>query len=367
MGGSKISKCRCLTPAGQRRIDATKSKRQDALTKKFKKMGLTEEEAKIAAYKQRKTEKILAVTAGLTVTAAAAYVAYKHYDDVFDKVIKTDSTLYNVSTNSDRGVQQAFYASLGRGDRTKYNGIYADHLRKGSNGMFNIVDMNNDVYETTVRTKENLKVASRRSATEVLKNMLKNDSEATDRFAAELVSMRGAQGTDKQNQVIEKAIQSLRSGKIDGNVYDAFNYRLTQHTPESQKVTDRFYEAMKKKGYDAIADVNDRRYSGYNAKSATIVFNGGSKVDRSGVRKLTVDEIEKSKKKAMDELTNRQVAKSLAVNGATIAGAAATMRVSLKMDERARVAKYRKEHPKSKLTYAEIAKKTAPNNSRHKT
>ena len=66
-----------------------KSKHRLKLEAYYREKGMTQEEAEIAAYKRARTEKILAITAGLTVAAAVAYVGYKHYDKFADKVIKS--------------------------------------------------------------------------------------------------------------------------------------------------------------------------------------------------------------------------------------------------------------------------------------
>lgn len=57
-----------------------KSKHRLKLEAEYKSKGMSDEEAAVAAYKRTKTEKIIAATAGVAVTVAAAYVAYKHYD-----------------------------------------------------------------------------------------------------------------------------------------------------------------------------------------------------------------------------------------------------------------------------------------------
>jgi hypothetical protein len=65
-----------------------KSKRRLKLEQSYREKGMSQEEAEIAAYQRVRTEKILATAAGLTVAAATALVAYKHYDKTVDKIIK---------------------------------------------------------------------------------------------------------------------------------------------------------------------------------------------------------------------------------------------------------------------------------------
>ena len=100
-----------------------KSERRLTLEKKYQEKGMSEEEAAIAAYKRVRTEKIIAATAGLTVAAATAYIAYKQYDKSVDRIIKAGTELQNISSNSNKGVTDAFYFSMTKGDNTKYRGL----------------------------------------------------------------------------------------------------------------------------------------------------------------------------------------------------------------------------------------------------
>lgn len=67
-----------------------KSKRQQDLEKKYIDQGFAKDEAEIKAYNRAKTETILKVAGGIALASAAAYVAYKHYDKVTDRVFGTD-------------------------------------------------------------------------------------------------------------------------------------------------------------------------------------------------------------------------------------------------------------------------------------
>ena len=72
------------TPSGKERYDDTpnaqikKSKHRLKLEQRCKELGMTDEQARVAANKRIRTEKILAASAGVAVTAAVAtYVASK--------------------------------------------------------------------------------------------------------------------------------------------------------------------------------------------------------------------------------------------------------------------------------------------------
>lgn len=55
--------------------------------------------------------------------------------------------------------------------------------------------------------------------------------------------------------------------------YEAFNIGMVQRQGKAGSVYNNFYDKLKKKGYDAVADINDKKYSGYLAKDPVVVFN----------------------------------------------------------------------------------------------
>lgn len=59
-------------------------------------------------------------------------------------------------------------------------------------------------------------------------------------------------------------------------VYKALNLSLTNHNLQEIAAQDRFYSELKKKGYNALLDYNDKEYSSYHAKRPMIVFDTDS-------------------------------------------------------------------------------------------
>lgn len=327
-----------------------KSAHQSALEAKYKENGLTDDEAALAAYKRVQTEKIIAVTAGVTIAAAAAYVAYRHYDNTVDRVIKSGSTLQNISTNSNRGVADAFYSSGNRMDNTKYRGIYGTQLKGGG-----LLAGSNKIYETKIGVQSDLKVASRKSATNVLSELVRSDKSYAKDLETELTSMQGSMQLPKQKKVISDGLKSLRSGKVDAKVYEALNLSLSDHgSQEANNSSKVFYDRLKAKGYDAIKDINDTKYSGYKTSTPTIVFNGGAKTAVSSVRELGEAEINKSLKIGYADIIARGYAKQGAAFVAAAGGVKAISTVNQNQLNSEKVQAYRKKHPNSELSSKEI-------------
>jgi len=326
-----------------------KSDRQIKLEQKYKEQGMTQEEAELAAYKRVRTEKIIAAIAGMTITAAAAYVAYKHYDNNVDKIIKSGKTLQNISTNSNKGVSDAFYASMNKIDNAKYRGIYGQQLK--NNWPFNA-----PVYETKIGVDSGLKIASKKSATQALSELVKSDKTYSENLKTHLNNLYGSMATPKQNEVIKRGLKSLNSGKVDSHVYEALNLGLVDHSPTGQKVSKGFYDLLKSKGYDGIKDINDSKYSGYKSVNPLIIFNGASKTSVKSIREVGEQEIKKNLMLGYADIVGKEIVKIGAAYTAGVLGLQTASKTIKSKSDAEIVKKYRKEHPESTLSYKEIVR-----------
>lgn len=334
--------------AGLNRENGKKSKHRLKLEQMYRDKGMSAEEAEIAAYKRSRTEKTIAIIGAATVAAAAAYIAYKHWDKTVDKMIKPGTTLQNISNNSNKGVEDAFYFSMNKTDNTRYRGFYG--LQLSDEG---------DVYETKIGVRNGLKVASPKHAQQVLEEMVTDSSENKRLLVKRLNDMRG-RTSDGGNKVIEDAISDLRNNKVSSKVYKALNIGLVYD--ESLKDTDalrkNFYSALTNKGYDAIMDVNDKKYSGFMSRSPMIAFNASGKAVIDSSRKLDEIEIMDNVRKA--QITNfvkQYATKQLPVDAAYATagiGIAALVKNNKRRKRDKIVDNYRKEHPNTKLSYNEI-------------
>lgn len=329
------------------------SKRRTSLEEEYKKKGMTEEEAAVAAYKREKTEKILAVTLGLTVTAAAAYGAYKYHDYAFDKVIPAGTSIQNISGFANRGVQDAFYAAVNEGDKTRYKGWYGDEMlrRYGEAHLSNFT------------ATKNARVASDKNATKILGSLMNNNSTFRSNVEQSIRNNMAIDPSQSRQAMYRKALADMQKGKISDNVYRAMNAGLTGRDTNSMDIKNTFYNELKKNGYAGIMDTNDRRKSifkladGYNTKSPMIIFDGANHFRTNGSRQMMPDEIKKNLKR-----TNADFNRELAINAGTkyagygLAGLGAYgagKYISTKNNDKI-VERYRKEHPETKLSYKEI-------------
>lgn len=214
-------------------------------TKDYKQAGLSDEAAKEAAEKKVKFIRN-ALIAGLAVTAVAGGVyAYRQLGrNYLDNVIKAGTTLQTLSSDPNvmsRGLE--FYTSHRKMDNIVYKGLYGS--------------TNNNVGKNIVNATVNkdIRIAGQKNATKIFNDMMKNNSEFR-----------------KAVQDAKPPINFMDSNNYK-NFYEDFNSNyLIRHDPQTQKVKNMFYDALKNKGYAGLADVNDRKYSNFNTM-ADIIFD----------------------------------------------------------------------------------------------
>ena len=322
-----------------------KSKRQQDLEKKYIDQGFSKDEAEIKAYNRAKTETILKVAGGIALASAAAYVAYKHYDKVTDRVFEKGSEIGRLTNNGSEPTNRAFYGFVNKHDKDRYEGLFGKAL--GANGP---------VYRKAMRAAGDINVASPESARKVLKNMFDTDKQSFDAFKKNIDTMASVvPPTTKQGKLWRKAKRELDSGKIGDNTYKAFNTTLVLHTKEHQPINDKFYSAMKKAGYGAIRDVNDKENSGYFAKNPLIVFDT-DKINVEGFTKLGNDHIDSMFAKEQGKIAAHTLANQYGPIGAAFATSIGAMKLVKRSNETKFVENYRKRHPESTLSNNEILK-----------
>lgn len=249
-------------PQKDRNIPTDKSNHRLALEDKFKAAGLDPKQAEIEADKRIKTEKALAVVGTLTITAAAAYAAKNHLQDKTDGVIKASETMQRIEFVGDGQLHEVFYAAKDKSDKTKYTGML------GANRMRQI----GQAYTMDIGAKEDIKLAGRNKCTEVFKKLMAEDPEGAARLAD-----RNIHGGNEAKGNIKKMYDNFNSNIVNGGDSDPF--------------INKFFNTLKSEGYGAVRDVNDMKFSGYNAKNPLIVFGQKDNVMVKTVRELSVEEI----------------------------------------------------------------------------
>lgn len=360
-----------LTSRGKKRYDSDPSngspKKSDKekslyrlkLEKKYReKKGLSKEEAEQRADRRIKIQKFAAGAAVVAITAAAAYCAYKGYQNyTTDKVLSKDTVFNRVmAANGPIKMRDGrIYATYDKADNTKYKGILARQLK--SRGQ--ILGTNADIYNLTMNFDEDIKIASPKRAKDTFNELFNNDSEFRSNAVEAIREMRfefGGYSPDLMRSYKAFANDVMQGKKLEANGYDVFNVALANNSPTGQKAANKFYDSLKKQGINAIEDLNDRKYSGYNTKTPLIIF-GGNKYNWTA-EPLSDSRIRSNLNKAYTEIATETVVEGgKRFAGMTLgagAGAVGIVKLGIARAQKVQIEKYKKEHPNTKMNDLEI-------------
>lgn len=235
-----------------------KSKHRTRLEEQYRTMGMSKEQAQAAANNRIRTEKILAASATVTVAACAAYVARKKYKDRVDGLIKAGEKLQRVEMQDTGGkLHDVFYVAKGKHDMKRYERMLGATRQRQTGHAFMM----------KLEASQDIKVASKNKAIEVFDSLYKSD--------------------DDFRMAVNKRIQGL-GAKNAKQKYERFNQALVEM--KGQGPDKKFYAELKKAGYGAIQDINDMKFSGYNARNPLIVFDNSKKnIMVKSVKEMTGD------------------------------------------------------------------------------
>jgi len=232
-----------------------KSKHRLKLEEQYKKMGMNDEEAQAAANNRIRTEKLLAASAALTIGACAAYAANKAIKNRVDGVIKSGDILQRIEMEDTNGkLHDMFYVAKGKHDSKRYEGLLG-MARKNETGH---------AYMMKLEAMADVKVASKDNASKIFGELYKNDPEfrsTASKYVGEHFS--GRNKLDPTN-LSDRNIKKL---------YENFNSNIMFVREDGKGIDKQFYSKLKSAGYGAIQDINDMKFSGYNAKNPLIIFD----------------------------------------------------------------------------------------------
>ena len=354
-----------LTPAGRKRYDepnqgtnSTNKKTQNTKSKslhrlkleeKYRNEGLSKEEAEQKAIKRIKAEAYIAAAAGVTVASCLAYAKYKNYTT--DKVFKENTEFQRIMRLSPNAIirdDSRQYIAINKRDKVKYKGLYAQRLND-LNKTPKSIEQGLKVYDVTMKNKKEMRVASRKRAEDTFKKLYLND----DNFRQTL--KEDAKHIGIGRRVFENVRKKIYNGEELNNrdfkkAYDYFNAHVLMDRDldgNNNKLSNMFFDSLRKQGINAIQDVNDQKYSGYRAKLPIITFDNSFEYTK---RVMDDKEIKMNHRKALADV----LSPAIMTTGAAYVGIYGTTPVMNKVKVDKQVLLYKQEHPNTKMTDAEI-------------
>ena len=317
-------------------------KRKDKLTEHYISKGYGPEAAKTMAEQRMRTEAVLAVVGTVAVTAVAIKVARRIGQDYVDQTFKSGKVIQNIGANPDANFKDTpFFAAVNRADKKAYGMMYPNEKRRMAKGFAAQRGLQyQGIFNNQVKLTGDVKRASVANAQKIFYEKMDKDPQ----FKKEVLDT-----LKKTNYSDSKAVHEyLQNGKHARKLYDRFNQALATPQFQDAGIHKKYYDEMKKHGYNAILDINDTRYSGDKkiSKNPTIFF-GDDKWEKISSRKLSDTEIDANIVKYGYGLIAKQGAKKVAEIAGVVVGANT-------ISDQAVVADYLKKHPRTKLSRKEI-------------
>lgn len=233
------------------------------------------------------------------VNTARTQVTGRQYVDGY---LKKGTTFARIQTK-DEFENFAFYATYKKSDTDKYMGLFGKNLtsraagdakraEKQANASGSEEDLdyakqlrersdNLKVYQLKLESTKKLKVPSDENAGDITAKLLK-EKDFKENVIASIQDSKEKMKRPQQQILFKQAENALqkdparmsKSEKIA--VYKALNLSLVNHNAQEIAAQNRFYSELKKKGYNALLDYNDKDYSSYHAKRPMIVFDTDS-------------------------------------------------------------------------------------------
>lgn len=229
--------------------------RKESSYERYKKQliesGHSEEEAEKMANGRKHAFIALGVVGGVILAAGAGLAIYNYVDSHKDSTIeagKAMQTVYQPDQSIDERINSGrrFFMSFTEKDNLLYDSPIFSHRKQ-------------DSLVSTFVSESGIKVASEASSRKVFNDLLKNDTEFRDNVVESIKQMGGSKA---------------RPESVSG--YRLFNKSLVLGNDLTNKVEDKFYAALKNKGYGGIIDVNDSKLEGWTYKP-TILFDNSVK------------------------------------------------------------------------------------------
>ncbi len=230
------------------------------------------------------------------VNTARTRITGKQYVDGY---LKDGTSLARIQT-AQNFEKFAFYATYKKHDTEEYMGLFGKNLmsraaadakraEKQASASGSEEDIANaqvlreradniKVYQLKLEATKKLKIPSDENASDITAKLLKED-EFKKNVVASIEDSKEKMKRPTQQLLFNQAQNALKkdSDRMTSSekvaVYKALNLSLVNHNAQEIAAQNRFYGELKKKGYNALLDYNDKEFSSYHAKRPMIVFD----------------------------------------------------------------------------------------------
>lgn len=233
---------------------------------------------------------------------AKKYVeTYAFGKNTVDTYLSANVTLSRIQSN-DSFENFAFYATYKKHDVNEYAGLFGKNLMNRANAAAKQAEKlakktgseediakakelrdkadNMSIHQLKIGATKRLKVPSDENAGNVVGELM-NDNDFRNNLSKSIDHAKQIMRRPTQQALFTDAQSIMRkrgalTAKEHQTLYKALNLTLTNHESYEVAAQNKFYDALKKKGYSALVDINDKEYSSYHAHRPMIIFDTDS-------------------------------------------------------------------------------------------
>lgn len=252
--------------------DKTISKKQPksthrlVLEKKYRDSGMSKEEAKAAAEKRIKVEKVILGMAGVTVAACTAYYLKNKWTATYcDQVLKAGTRFHNLDSIANARPGEHLYVNYRQNDVNYFRGHFAVGKMQKTGHVFNhVLTAESDVKIPSLNTRKN-----------VFKQLYDSDPEFRKAF--------------NEHSWVGTGDKKYSANKVYKEMWMKFG---DKNNPEFNVAKRKYFDALSKKGYDAIVDEWDTSKGVFRSDAPLILLNTSSKsFGEMSIKELTSRDI----------------------------------------------------------------------------
>ena len=214
--------------------------------------------------KKKSLEKQRNIAIGIAATAAiiaGGYLTYNYIKNNKDILLKGGEYVQRISDHEEKSLNNSFYASFEEHDNKRYAGLMQNHLHN--------LYAADKMYVHKLLINKDIRAANDGTARKIFNNLYKdpNFKKDLDYYFTQKIGYN-------TNIAMLRELSLRWNGH--GSAYEGFNRMLADHEFRDSDCGKIFFEKLKDLGYNAIVDVNDKKYSGYSAKAPLIIFDNNS-------------------------------------------------------------------------------------------
>lgn len=226
-----------------------------------------------------KIRKAIMVSAGVTVVAGATYLATKKIGrDFIGATLKEGTTLSRITP--DDGIKfNEFFAAYGKDKKLYRDTLPGAHFARDFTRK--------SVNQINMQAAQQIKAPSNHEAKKIFEELRKSDLKFDVAVKKALWDSTGRYDHRGRRKSDYEVINQMFAGK------------------DNTGIKDRYLKAVKDKGYNALIDVNDQKYSGWGSNKPLIMLDKNSvKVD--DIKKIAINDAEKAAgRKALNKAVDK--------------------------------------------------------------